>query len=363
MSGESGGGEGGFGRRELSFAEQLARSIANGGPISLAQYMALTNAHYYGTRDPLGANGDFTTAPEISQMFGELIGLALGDVWLRSGQRKPPYYVELGPGRGTLAADAMRAMAQAGVAPIVHFVETSPVLRERQTAHIPHAVFHDDIDTLPTDRPLLIVANEFFDALPVQQSIRTEDGWREMMVGLGEGGRLAPQAGQRVMDHHIPAELRDAPVGSIHESCVAGAAAMLALSRRLAKQGGAALIIDYGYEGPSLGDSLQAVRFHHYADPFAQVGDNDLTAHVDFTVLANAARQEELIVKGPVTQGVFLTLLGIDARAQALAEATPDQAKEIEGAMRRLVARDQMGRLFKVLGLSHRDWPTPEGFA
>lgn len=353
---------GSFGRRDLGFGERLMRSVAAGGPISLSQYMAQVNSHYYGTRDPLGAEGDFTTAPEISQMFGELVGLCLADVWLRAAQGQPPVYVELGPGRGTLAEDALRAMEQVRLAPLVHFVETSPVLRERQKARISHVMFHENVDTLPMDRPLLIAANEFFDALPISQSVKTPVGWREMMVGLGDEAPFAPLPGDRPADARVPEALRDAPAGSIHESSPVSAAIMLTLARRVARQGGCLIVIDYGYEGPALGDTLQAVRAHDYADPFAQVGDNDLTAHVDFTMLANAARQEGLAVFGPVSQGSFLTRLGIDARAAALTRNDPKRAAEIETARLRLVADDQMGRLFKVLACVHPAWPGPGGF-
>ena len=325
--------------------------------------MAQVNAHYYGSRDPLGAGGDFTTAPEISQMFGELVGLALADVWARSGHTKTPCYVELGPGRGTLAADALRAMQRARLAPVVHFVESSGTLREKQRAAVSHATFHDDVDSLPADAPLLIVANEFFDALPIAQAVRMEDGWHEVMVGLGVDRPFAPLPGNRRVDARVPAALSDSPVGAIHESCIAGAAVMLTLARRLMRQGGVMIVIDYGYEGPATGDTLQAVRAHRYADPFAEPGDNDLTAHVDFTVLGNAARQEGLAVFGPVGQGDFLTGLGIDARAAALCRAAPDRASEVDVARRRLVEPDQMGRLFKVLAVAHPDWPSPEGFA
>lgn len=325
--------------------------------------MAQVNAYYYGSRDPLGAAGDFTTAPEISQMFGELIGLALADVWSRSGQTRTPHYVELGPGRGTLAADAVRAMQQARLAPTVHFVETSPTLQARQREAVPHARFHDDIESLPADAPLLIVANEFFDALPIAQAVRAEDGWREVMIGLGTDRLFAPLPGNRRVDARLPAALIDSPVGAIHETCAAGAAIMMALARRLLRQGGVMILIDYGYEGPATGDTLQAVRAHRYADPFAEAGDNDLTAHVDFTLLGNAARQEGLAVFGPVGQGDFLIRLGIDARAASLARTVPERADEIDTARRRLVEPDQMGRLFKVLAAAHVDWPRPEGFA
>lgn len=354
-----------FGRKEIGFAERLIRSIASGGPISLANYMAQANTQYYATRNPLGAGGDFITAPEISQMFGELIGLCLADIWQRTGHARPPYYVELGPGRGTLAADALRAMEQARLAPKAHLVETSPSLRAHQSAAVAHAHFHDDVESLPTDAPLLVVANEFFDALPIAQAVKAADGsWREMMVGLGGEGRvLAPVIGERRVDARVPEAVREAAEGAIHESCPVGATIMLTLARRIARQGGAAILIDYGYEGPVLGDTLQAVRAHAYADPYADPGENDLTAHVDFTLLGNAARQEGLRVHGVVGQGEFLERLGLGARARMLAQAAPDRAQDIETARRRLAAPDQMGRLFKVLAVTHPDWPTPEGFA
>ncbi len=354
-----------FGRKELGFAERLIRSIHAGGPISLANYMAQANSHYYATRNPLGADGDFITAPEISQMFGELIGLWLADIWHRAGRAGAPYYVELGPGRGTLAKDALRAMQQARLAPKVHLVETSPALRAHQSAAVAHAQFHDDVESLPGDAPLLVVANEFFDALPIAQAVKAADGsWRELMVGLGgEGRALVPVIGERRVDARVPEVLRDAGDGAVHESCPVGATIMLTLARRIARQGGAMIVIDYGYEGPALGDTLQAVRAHEYADPYVDPGENDLTAHVDFTLLANAARQEGLRVQGSVGQGEFLERLGLGARARMLSDAAPERAQEIEQARRRLAAPDQMGRLFRVLGVTHPDWPTPEGFA
>ena len=320
--------------------------------------MAAANAHYYATRDPLGAGGDFTTAPEISQMFGELVGLALADLWSRAG-RPAAALVELGPGRGTLARDALAAMAQAGLVPPVHLVETSPALTAKQAALLPQAVHHDSIDTLPSDQPLLIVANEFFDALPVRQCVRTGEGWREMMVNL-DGERLARTPGSAPMDDQIPPDLRDAPLGSIHEQSPASTAIIAALAQRLAAQGGALLVIDYGYNGPAIGDTLQAVRGHRFADPLANPGEADLTAHVDFTALAAAA--PALIAAGPVTQGDWLTRLGIDFRAAALCERHPERADDVRAQRDRLVKADAMGQLFRVLALHHPDWPTPAGF-
>jgi NADH dehydrogenase [ubiquinone] 1 alpha subcomplex assembly factor 7 len=359
------------GAAALTPGQRLARQIEAGGPISVAHVMAEANAHYYGSRDPLGAAGDFITAPEISQMFGELVGLCLADAWMRSGRRPDPlpdpFYVELGPGRGTLAADALRAMAMAALAPRVHLVETSPTLRERQRALLPHAAHHDDLDSVPEQGALLIVANEFFDALPVRQIARTEAGWRERVVvsapDAEPGTRFVPMAGYRAMDAAVPAHLAGAPVGSIIETSPACATIAFTIARRLMKQGGVALFIDYGYEGPAVGDTLQAVRGHKFSDPFAHVGESDLTAHVDFGTIGNIGRQAGLTVLGPVDQGAFLTRLGIDARAAGLAKAQPERAAEVEAARNRLVAPDQMGTLFKVMAFVHPAWMPPEGFA
>lgn len=349
----------------LPLAERLARQIEAGGPISVAHYMAEANAHYYGSRDPLGMAGDFITAPEISQMFGELVGLWLADIWMRSGRKPNAHYVELGPGRGTLAADALRAMEMAALAPKVELVETSEALRARQRVNLPHARWHDDLDSLPAEGPILAVANEFFDALPVRQMVATPRGWRERVVIRalsGEPGLFEPMAGYRPMDSAVPEQFRHAPEGAILESSPASATVAYALALRIAKQGGAAIVIDYGYEGPALGDTLQAVRGHRAADPFAHPGESDLTAHVDFTMIGNMARQAGLRVHGPVGQGQWLGALGIDARADMLSQAHPERAEEIESARSRLTAPDQMGTLFKAMALVHPDWASAEGF-
>ena len=347
----------------LPLADRLARQIASGGPISVAHYIGEANQHYYATRDPLGADGDFTTAPEISQMFGELIGLALADVWMRSGRRPDPVYAELGPGRGTLAADAIRAMERAALAPKVHLVETSPVLRGRQRALLPHAVHHDGIDSLPDTGPLLVVANEFFDALPVRQCIRVGDEWRERVVIRREAeGRFIAVPGYRRIESGLPPMADQAPDGAIIESPIMGAGIAYALAHRIARQGGTAIIIDYGYEGPALGDTLQAVKAHRFADPFADPGEVDLTTHVDFTMLGNMARQAGLRVHGPVGQGAFLRQLGLDARADQLARTAPERAAEIDAARQRLMDDAEMGTLFKAMAWTHPDWADPAGF-
>ena len=323
--------------------------------------MGLANAHYYATRDPLGAAGDFTTAPEISQMFGELIGLALADLWVRAGRPDGVRYVELGPGRGTLAADALRAMRAAGLVPAVHLVETSPVLRAAQATRIAHATWHDDPASLPSDGPILAVANEFFDALPIRQLIATETGWRERLVTL-DGDRFLPAAGPPIPAAAIPEQVRAAPPGTVLETSPASLALIRLLADRIGTHGGAALIVDYGHDRLSAGETLQAVRRHDYADPWIDPGESDLTAHVDFESLGAAAVAAGVAVHGPVGQGEWLAKLGIDARAEALARSAPDRREELLAARDRLVSDAQMGRLFRVMGLSAAAWPAPEGF-
>ena len=337
---------------EPLLSERLARAITLGGPISVSQFMAAANAHYYATRDPLGSAGDFTTSPEISQMFGELIGLWAADLWNRAG-RPEIAWVELGPGRGTLTADALRAMRAAGLTPPVHFVETSPVLRKAQAERVSQATWHDDLQALPTDVPLIVVANEFFDALPIRQLIRAGNGWHERLVAC-QDTLFLPIAGKQVPDTIIPAPLADAAAGSVIETSPASVAVLADLSARITAQGGAALVIDYGYEGPAIGDTLQAMRAHAYANPFEEPGEQDLTAHVDFGTLALVAEASGARRHGPVGQGTFLTALGIDARAQAL-------GPRVAGDRARLV--DDMGELFRVMAIRHADWPAPAGMA
>jgi SAM-dependent MidA family methyltransferase len=345
-----------------TLADRLRRLIAAQGPIPVSDYMALANAHYYATRDPLGAAGDFTTAPEISQMFGELIGLALADVWDRAGRPEGVRYVELGPGRGTLAADALRAMGAAGLEPEVHFVETSPVLRAAQAERVPGALWHDDLSTLAGDGPILAVANEFFDALPIRQLIATATGWRERLVTL-DGDRFVPAAGPPVPANAVPDPIRAAPAGTVLETSPASLALARGVAGCMNMQGGAALIIDYGHDRLCAGETLQAVRRHEYADPWSEPGEADLTAHVDFEALGRAAAETGAKVHGPVAQGDWLRALGIEARAQALARTAPTRAAEIDAALERLTSPDQMGTLFKALALASPQWPAPEGFS
>ena len=339
----------------------FARLIAATGPISVAHFMAESNARYYSTRDPLGTAGDFVTAPEISQMFGELIGLWLADMWIRAGRDEPVHYVELGPGRGTLARDALIAAKRYGLTPRVHFVETSTALKARQLALHPTAQWHHDLSTLPMLGPLLIVANEFLDALPVRQLVRTGEGWRERMVGH-DGRNFAFVAGSQPMESALPADLREAPDGAIVETCPAAAATIYEVAGRLAAQGGAALFIDYGSDTAHLGSTLQAVRAHCKLDPFAAPGEADLTAHVDFASLARIAQSRSVRWLGTVTQGHFLRALGIETRAANLAAFAPEHAQAIFAARDRLIGEGQMGALFKVMGLAAERWPDGAGF-
>jgi len=322
--------------------------------------MALANSHYYATRDAIGAQGDFITAPEISQMFGELIGLALVDLWQRAGAPADAVLVELGPGRGTLAVDMLRAMKVGGLVPAVHLIETSPLLRNRQRERLPHAFWHDSIRTLPANRPLLIVANEFFDALPIRQAIKTDAGWHERVVTSGPNGFEATAG--TVVQPDLAGELRDAPAGAIVETNPTARALMGEVAARLRDQGGVLLAIDYGHAGASYGDTLQAVRDHAFADPFVDPGASDLTAHIDFSALTRAATDAGCAVWGPVEQGQWLIALGLANRAATLTRAAPAQAEAIGAAYRRLTHPDEMGQLFKVLGVTAPQWPEPGGF-
>ena len=318
----------------------LHERIRAEGPITVEAYMEACNSYYYATRDPLGTAGDFTTAPEISQMFGELVGAALADCWKRAGAPEDAIYAELGPGRGTLAADALRLMRASGFGGEVHFVETSPVLRDAQKRGMPDAQWHDAIDALPA-KPLLLVANEFLDALPVRQHVAGVERHVESI-----GGHLAFD--------------RD---GEIVETSPARDEAVAAIAIGIAAKGGVALIIDYGHDRSAAGDTLQAVRGHRYASVLDHPGEQDLTAHVDFEAVASAAREAGAAVTALVNQGEWLLRLGIEARAQSLSRANPERARDLEAAVRRLTTPAEMGTLFKVLGLHSPDWQAPAGFA
>jgi len=339
----------------------LRRLIANTGPISVQYYMGESNARYYASRDPLGDAGDFVTAPEISQMFGELVGLWLADMWMRAGTPADVHYVELGPGRGTLARDALRSARRFGLEPQVHFVETSPALKALQVEGLPQAQWHSDVSTVPTIGPILLVANEFLDALPIRQLVATRQGWRERMVAVHEDA-LVGIAGERPMDAAVPLDLRAAAPGTLIETCPGAAAVVYEVAGRLVEQGGAALFIDYGHDAPRTGSTLQAVRAHQKVDAFAQPGEADLTAHVDFATLANVAQSRGCRWLGTVGQGAWLRTLGIETRAQNLAQFAPQHAEAIDQALDRLVGDEQMGTLFKVMGLAAPTWPEGAGF-
>jgi SAM-dependent MidA family methyltransferase len=317
----------------------LREQIGSEGPMTVEAFMEACNSYYYATRDPLGEQGDFTTAPEVSQMFGELVGACLADCWRRAGKPPGVVYAELGPGRGTLAADALRVMRSAALDPPVHFVETSPVLRARQAAAMPNATWHDDIADLP-ESPLLLVANEFFDALPVRQFI----GGMERKVLVASGGLAFDRDGEIV------------------ETSPARDEAVSAIAARLVQHGGAALIVDYGHSRSAPGDTLQAVSGHRYAPVLDRPGEQDLTSHVDFEALGNAAREAGASSTAMVSQRLWLEHLGIEPRAQALATAHPDRAGEIEAARNRLCGPGGMGDLFKVMAIHSPDWPAPAGF-
>lgn len=344
-----------------NLGQTFRRLIRETGPISLAHYMAESNARYYTSRDPLGEEADFITAPEVSQMFGELIGLWLTDLWVRMGARKRIHYVELGPGRGTLATDALRTGARYDFDPQIHFVETSPELRKLQLEAFPQATHHDDLSTLPDDAPLLIVANEFFDALPIHQLIRSAQGWHERMVGL-EGDNFAFVAGDKPMDTIVPRSWRNAPQGSMIETSAAASAVMEEIAHRLVNQGGAALIIDYGAFELRSGSTLQAIRNHEKVDVFAHPGQADLTAHVDFEMLKDVAEKNGAEVMGVQMQGEWLRQMGIDVRHEALQRKNPADGNKLRRQYSRLVDDGQMGTLFKVLGVCGRRWPIGVGF-
>lgn len=341
--------------------ERFRRLIRQTGPISLAHYMAEANTHYYGRRDPLGKAGDFTTAPEISQLFGEMIGLWLAGIWRDAHSPADILYIELGPGRGTLARDVLRTLAQFGCRPRVHLVEGSAALRHVQQERVPGAIWHHDLGSVPEDAPILLAANEFLDALPIRQLVKTEQGWRERMVDLRDD-RFVPVAGARPMDAAVPPQWHDAEPGAILETCPAAAAVMGEVARRLHVQGGAAIFIDYGHDQPRMGSTFQAVRGHKRTDPFCDPGQADLSAHVDFSALAEVAQAHGARWLGTMAQGIWLGAMGIGARAGALAQKFPDQAATLKVAFDRLTGQEEMGELFKVMGLSAPDWPDGAAF-
>ncbi|MFV0280562.1 MAG: class I SAM-dependent methyltransferase [Rhodoblastus sp.] len=352
-------------------AREIAAMIVQDGPMSVERYMGLCLAHpvhgYYMTRDPLGADGDFVTSPEISQMFGELLGLWAAETWRLLGAQQPAHLAELGPGRGTLMADALRA---ARAAPDfyrdlgVTMVETSPPLQARQQRMLAGAERPIEwVDAIERIAPgaAIILANEFFDALPVRHYIKTAEGWRERQVGL-VADKLAFGAAEAV-EPYLNVEAAD---GAILEVGAVGQRIMTALAARIVQQGGALLVVDYGHARTAFGETLQAMRDHTFVDPLECPGEADLTTHIDFAGLARAARAAGARAHGPVTQGAFLRQIGIVQRAQALsAKANREQAAEIERALARLTAEDaktDMGRLFKVMAITRASVEALPGF-
>jgi NADH dehydrogenase [ubiquinone] 1 alpha subcomplex assembly factor 7 len=345
----------------------IARRIALTGPISMADFMTEALGHprlgYYRTALPLGATGDFTTAPEISQMFGELLGAWLAERWLAMGRPRPMRLVELGPGRGTLMADALRATRGVSgfhAAIDLHLVEINARLQSLQRTALGSfkPTWHAHLEDVP-DGPMLLVANEFFDALPVRQFEKTPIGWVERMVGLepdGETLRVALAPGVTPYASLLP----DAPAGAQAEISETGRAIASAIGVRLRRNGGWALIVDYGYDRGSHGASLQAVRDHHGAILLDRPGETDLSAHVDFAALAQATGMPTF---GPVGQGEFLQRLGITQRAETLkARAGEAERRALDAALARLIGPDQMGTLFRVLAVGDSRSAAPAGF-
>ncbi len=353
-----------------NLAARIRARILAAGPMTVADYMATCLADpvagYYVTRDPLGTGGDFITAPEVSQMFGELVGAVLAQGWLLAGGPAPFVLAEPGPGRGTLMADILRVLRLVPgllAAADLNFVEVSPVLRRAQARAVAFAGleprWHDTLAALP-EGPLLLVANEFFDALPIRQFVAVSGVWRERVVGLDGDGGLAFGIGPGVLAHErLPLHLRPRDDGAILETCVPAAAMMEEIARRIVAFGGMALVIDYGHAQSGIGDTFQAVRAHEKVDPLATPGAADLTAHVDFEALGRAATAAGARVHGPVEQGTFLLRNGLLERAGQLG-AGKDAAVQasLRAAVERLAGAQQMGRLFKVMAVTRPEIDT-----
>ncbi|MEM7321388.1 MAG: SAM-dependent methyltransferase [Pseudomonadota bacterium] len=352
----------------MNLRDLLIARIQHSGPITIAEYMTECLLHpdfgYYTTRDPLGSSGDFITSPEISQMFGELLGLSLAQSWTDQGRPSPFVLAELGPGRGTLMADLLRATRSVPgfhAAATIMLLEASPALQKRQSDALNDAdvTWVAQVDELP-DAPVFLIANEFFDALPIRQFVRDGQSWRERQVGLDESG-LCFGLGAPVEQSALASRLADTRAGDLIEICDSALSIMRTVSTRISTYGGAALIIDYG-DWRSLGDTLQAVQAHGPADPLADPGHADLTAHVDFEALAIAARTAGCRHSRMTPQGHFLERLGITERANALSrnlESGP--LDSLIAAHRRLTHPDEMGNLFKVLGLCPHRAHLPPG--
>ncbi len=356
-------------RKSLTLSEQIDAQIRATGPMSLATYMALCLSHprhgYYAVGRPIGAAGDFITAPEISQMFGELIGFFFVNLWQQMGQPTSFTLLELGPGRGTLMQDALRAASKAdGFENALHLqlFESNDLLKGEQEKRLGRysPYWAGEIDAVGGD-PIFVIANEFFDALPIKQFIKTDDGWHERLVGLKDDIRSFGLSPTPIAESAAPEAVHGAFPGEVLELSAAAADAMQRIARKVAVQGGAILAIDYGYAQTQTGETLQAVKDHAFADPLEAPGEADLSAHVNFEVLGAAAKATGLAVTDLAAQGDWLLRLGIGERAKALARANPAEAGNIARAVERLTSPEQMGTLFKVL-CAHSPGLKPAGF-
>ncbi len=349
-------------------ARLLRERIRARGPVRVDEYMEIALAHpeygYYRSAPAIGREGDFITAPEVSQMFGELVSMWMADLWMRAGRPEPTMLVELGPGRGTMMADMLRAAGSVvgyrkALRPVL--VEMHPGLRKRQEAMLAGegAVWHESFGEVPEGRAM-VVANEFFDALPVRQYVMRGGEWRERRVGMDEDDGFCFVDGEPVKDaaEHLP----KAEEGSIAERCPQGERLVRLIAARLRDNGGAALVVDYGHAAPDgLGDTVQAVREHAYADVLDAPGSHDISAHVNFAALARAAEEEGAVASPAVPQGSFLERLGLGVRVEALARDKPGETRQaLEAARSRLA--ESMGGVFKAMALTSPSWPTPEGF-
>lgn len=351
-------------------ARRLIERIGRDGPISLEAYIdaALwdTDEGYYATRNPIGAQGHFTTAPEITQMFGELVGLWAASCWDMIGRPSDLKLVELGPGRGTMMADALRAIrAVCDMSPDVHLVEASPTMKALQAEQV-DATWHEAFGGV-SEGTAIILANEFFDALPIRQVVKTGSKWWEVLLGVSEdGGRLQPRiCGEtEALMTYIPASLASAPEDAVVEISPSRTRAVEEIAERLRRAPGFALIIDYGPAESAVGETLQAIGPQGFADPYSAPGAVDLSSHVDFGSLKRAAENAGISAHGPITQKDFLERLGINERADMLkGGANAAQRAEIDSTLMRLMAPAQMGTLFKVLALASPGLPAPPGFA
>ncbi len=358
-----------------SLQSEIKKLIKASGPMPVWRYMELCLTHpefgYYVSRDPLGREGDFTTAPEVSQMFGELLGLWAASVWKAIGSPPLLRLIELGPGRGTMMADALRALRV--LPPLyqslsIHLVEINPVLREKQKSTLSgvrNIAWHASIDDIP-DGPAIILANEYFDVLPIHQMVKRETGWHDRTVDLDASDKLVFGAAAEPVPRFevlLPPLVRAAPVGAVFEW--RPDAEIMKIASRVRDQDGAALIIDYGHVRSDAGDTFQAIARHSFTDPLKNPGHADVTAHVDFQALARAAEDVGARVHGPVPQGEFLQRLGIETRAVTLmAKATPEVSEDISSALKRLIGggRGGMGSMFKVLAVSEPHLASLAGF-